>query len=166
MQAADAQLAHLLQRAFDLGVECAARVLFPPGSTAARHRASRSRRSQSVTAVGPVLTERGKVRVANFLISTGYHGDEPRGPSPERARERTMHSKDGSRYGTRRSSSCGSSSLSWASSASNTARACSSSASACTHDVHKRKSSALLLPEHNWRGQEDVEDASDVQLAA
>jgi hypothetical protein len=29
MQAADAQLAHLLQRAFDLGVECAAGVLFP-----------------------------------------------------------------------------------------------------------------------------------------
>lgn len=29
MQAANAQLTHLLQRPFDLGVECAARVLFP-----------------------------------------------------------------------------------------------------------------------------------------
>ena len=29
MQAADAEFAHLLQRAFDLGVEGAARVLFP-----------------------------------------------------------------------------------------------------------------------------------------
>ena len=45
--------------------------------------------------------------------------------------ERTMHSNEGSRYGTRRSMSCGSSSRRWPSSAWKISRACSSSFSAC-----------------------------------
>lgn len=101
----------------------------PRQSTAARLRASRSRPSQSAFVSGPA---QWRQRSSQLMTRTA----------------RTMHSNEGSRYGMRRSSSCGRSFMSWPFIISKISVACSSSASAC-----RSPSSALVPLPRAHRGQ-------------